>query len=392
MLTLYRRHNKGCHGKKSRRGVDLCSCPLWIRGSYQGETLRQSLYAFDITSLEAAEAWREKWKAQARGEGESVAKEARAKIADATERFLADAKARSLHEASIYKYTLLLRRLKEFAEKNRLECLDQLGPDTLSRFRESWVGGACTRGKKLELLRAFFRFCMERKWIADNPARFLKTPRVTLKPTLPFDSAEMIRILAACETLYAQTSKNGKENARRLPGLVLLMRFGGLRIGDAASLRCDRIDAKGRLFLYCAKTGTPVSVVLPPHVIDVLNKTPRATPERFFWNAKCKLETNTKVWDTRLRRLFRLANVPDGHSHRFRDSFAVELLLAGVPMERLSILLGHSSIRITERHYAPWIRSRQEQLEADVSNAWKDDALLAALGTKAYSPQSRRVN
>jgi hypothetical protein len=32
----------------------------------------------------------------------------------------------------------------------------------------------------------------------------------------------------------------------------------------------------------------------------------------------------------------------------------------------IAILLGHSSIRITERHYSPWIRSRQEQLERDV--------------------------
>ena len=32
------------------------------------------------------------------------------------------------------------------------------------------------------------------------------------------------------------------------------------------------------------------------------------------------------------------------------DTFAVELRLAGVPLDRVSILLGHSSIRITERH------------------------------------------
>ena len=35
--------------------------------------------------------------------------------------------------------------------------------------------------------------------------------------------------------------------------------------------------------------------------------------------------------------------------------------------ERVSILLGHSSVRITERHYARWGGSRQRQLEADVS-------------------------
>jgi len=49
----------------------------------------------------------------------------------------------------------------------------------------------------------------------------------------------------------------------------------------------------------------------------------------------------------------------------------VELLLAGMPIERVSILLGHQSVRVTERHYNPWVRSRQEQLEADVASAWK---------------------
>ncbi len=67
-----------------------------------------------------------------------------------------------------------------------------------------------------------------------------------------------------------------------------------------------------------------------------------------------------------------------GHAHRFRDTFAVELHLAGVPLDRVSVLLGHSSIRITERHYAPWTRSRQEQIEADLKAAWRADPVIAA--------------
>jgi integrase len=65
-------------------------------------------------------------------------------------------------------------------------------------------------------------------------------------------------------------------------------------------------------------------------------------------------------------------------SHRFRDTFSVELLLSGVPIERVSILLGHQSVRITEKHHNPWIRSRQEQLEADVQRAWASDPLVAS--------------
>jgi integrase len=71
-----------------------------------------------------------------------------------------------------------------------------------------------------------------------------------------------------------------------------------------------------------------------------------------------------------LKKLFSLAEVSGGHPHRFRHTFAVELLLGGVPIERVSILLGHSSTPITETHYSAWVRARQEQLEADVRQSW----------------------
>jgi len=90
------------------------------------------------------------------------------------------------------------------------------------------------------------------------------------------------------------------------------------------------------------------------------------------------------IWQQSLQTLLSLAGVQGGHAHRFRDTFAVELLLSGVPLERVSVLLGHQSIRITERHYAPWTRSRQDQLEADLQHAWSEDpiALMQAKGTK----------
>jgi integrase len=60
----------------------------------------------------------------------------------------------------------------------------------------------------------------------------------------------------------------------------------------------------------------------------------------------------------------------------FRDTFAVELLFAGVPLDQVSLLLGHSSVKITERHYAPFCKARQEQLAASVKLAWKKPTQL----------------
>ena len=77
-----------------------------------------------------------------------------------------------------------------------------------------------------------------------------------------------------------------------------------------------------------------------------------------------------------------------------RRLFAVELLLTRVPIERVSVLLGHQSVRITERHYAPWVRSRQEHLEADLANAWKYDPLIAleTQGTRGGHGKTRGPN
>jgi len=64
------------------------------------------------------------------------------------------------------------------------------------------------------------------------------------------------------------------------------------------------------------------------------------------------------------------AGVEDGHSHRLRDTFSVELLQKGISLETVSMLLGHTSIKTTQRHYAPWVKSRQDALETAVKMSW----------------------
>jgi integrase/recombinase XerD len=87
-------------------------------------------------------------------------------------------------------------------------------------------------------------------------------------------------------------------------------------------------------------------------------------------------DTAAGNWRRTLRKVFKLAGVKGGHPHRFRDTFAVDLLLAGVPLKQVSILLGHGSIRIAEKHYSPWIRDRQDQLEANLEKAWALDPVV----------------
>ena len=58
-------------------------------------------------------------------------------------------------------------------------------------------------------------------------------------------------------------------------------------------------------------------------------------------------------------------------SHRLRATFAVDLLQKGLPLEHVSKLLGHKSVTTTERHYARWVKERQDRLDSLVSATWK---------------------
>lgn len=75
-------------------------------------------------------------------------------------------------------------------------------------------------------------------------------------------------------------------------------------------------------------------------------------------------------------------------AYMLRATFAVEMLLAGVPLEQVSILLGHKSVKITEKHYAPWVKARQELLAANVRKAW---VVLQSSGRKARRKQPQRA-
>lgn len=287
---------------------------------------------------------------------------------------MADAKARELNERTIYKYKFLFKQLSAFCDAEGVRDLRRLDVRLLRKFRTTWKDRNPAALKKLERLRAFYRFAVSNKWVESNLAKDLKKPLIEDRQTLPYSNDEMFRILTATETRIAECQAPARDNARGLKPLILLLRYSGLRIGDA--VRCDttRLDS-GRLRLYTQKTGTHVHLPLPEFVVRALDACPRMNERYWFWTGTGKPSTAVGDWHGRLLDLAEDAKIQRLHAHRFRDTFAVSLLLEGVPIERVSILLGHSSIKVTEQHYSPWIRERQEQAEADVRRTWARDPL-----------------
>lgn len=276
-------------------------------------------------------------------------------VRDAFAAFYEDCQVRNLNDATLRKYRLLRDRLSDFAG---LHCpsLKELNIERLRAFRSTWKDGPRAAGKKIGRLRTFFRFCIDNQWIERNLALLLKASLVKDKPTLPFSREEMVKIV---------------DKAGDALTFILTLRYTGMRISDAAMLRTSAVDGN-RVFLYTQKTGTPVYVPVPEILTNLLRAIKPIGGYFFLRGESTRMDTCTDLWRRELSRVFTNAKIANGHPHRFRDTFAVELLLAGVPIEHVSILLGHASIRITERRYAPWVKRRQEKLEEEVSRAWGD--------------------
>ena len=269
------------------------------------------------------------------------------------------------------------KRFLPWCEALHLVRLDAIRTPQLKEFRCTWECNARTARRRHERLRSFFAFCVSNRWLLANPTDGLKKPLAPRTvPTDYFNRREFQRILDATYE-YEYRGFDCHQRSARLRALVLLMRWSGLAIKDAGTLERARLDERGALFLRRAKTGTPVYVPLPPAIVSVLRQLPSCNPAYFFWSGVGQPYNAVSAYQRSLRKLFRIADLrhADGtrkscRSHMFRDTFAVELLLAGVPIDQVAALLGHRSVKMTEKHYLPWVKARQKQLTASVRRAW----------------------
>jgi site-specific recombinase XerD len=132
--------------------------------------------------------------------------------------------------------------------------------------------------KRQGMVCGFFFFCIRQGWLRTNPMMEVGAIKVTQKPTDYFPRPEFTAIVEA--TSQYKGSRWGEQDARfreRLRTLTLLMRWSGLAIRDAVTLRRDRLGEDDSVFLYRAKTGEPVRVLLPPDVAKALREVPPGT-------------------------------------------------------------------------------------------------------------------
>ena len=265
-----------------------------------------------------------------------------------------------LRDSTRTRYEQTCKAFGEFLNSRAITDLDEITRAVIEDFK-AWQLARVTkkkfsrggRGVVLDaaILHRIFGYAIECELIAKNPVRLEGRPGDSAeRGAQPFKPAELTKLRdAAGRDLLA----------------FLLLRWTGLRGSDAVGLRWGEIDWEtreiNRLTLKRRKR-----VILPIHqelffALEVERDRRKPQPEdRVLLNP----ETNQPLTRPRLYQrivaMGRRAEVLDAHPHRFRDSFAVDLLARGASPYDVAKLLG-DTVETIEKHYAPFVRELRER-------------------------------
>lgn len=361
MQSLYRRHEAQCRYKKMGVRHIKCNCPVWMDGyDEHGNRGRRSLKTRSWTHAQER-------LSKLEAGGSLPARPYSPLVAKAVQSFLTDCATRNIAPSTLIRYTNTLVPLGEFFTGT----IADLDLETLRAFRAArGVIAPASAAVEMTTLKSFLRFCLNSKWTTEDFSRkgVLRSARIDSVPTMPFNAEEVTRILDACNVIRNPHNPNTNERIQaRARGLILVMLYSGFRISDAVQLRRDSVNFdSGQMLIRVMKTRVPLYSKLPLVALEALRAIPVESPY-FFWSGVsqpiCAFASARRTIAT----LLELANITDGHPHRFRDTFAVELLLNGADLRTVQLLLGHTSIKTTEKHYAPYVLGMQRILDEAVS-------------------------
>jgi site-specific recombinase XerD len=279
-------------------------------------------------------------------------------------------------------YATIRRVMLDWAANEGIVNLSDITEDALDKWVKSWTESKNTKGFRISRVRAFFKWAHALRKIEENPTIVLGSiKRENEEETQPLTAAQFNELIEATYRYDADRRVDKDRFGADLRAIFLVQRWTGLRLSDVLMLPRSSVVGN-RIATKMQKTGDSFGQIVPTVVIEALNAVPvRKTmhPDQFFWSRKCDHRTLAGMWTPRVRRMNEYINFKDEktgeplefHSHMLRDTFAVELLLAGVPLEKVSKLLGHKSVRVTEKHYAPWVKKRIAQLEDEMMDAMR---------------------
>lgn len=232
------------------------------------------------------------------------------------------------------RYMRAMRRFAQFAPKY----LADLNPEHIERFLDYLMNHGCSSRSTNTYLTAIKSFC---NWLQErhniwkiNPASLVKMLKEAPVKQRVLSEAELQKVLAVC--------------TQRQKDILLLVKNTGLRSCELRNLHLASLDLPRRMLHMLhivGKGGKGRSVPLNDTAIDILKRHSQS-----YIELTKSLQSSNALW-LMCFRLSKKAGIESFGPHALRHKFCTDLWRKGKPPTKISRIMGHASIRTTERIY-----------------------------------------
>lgn len=208
-----------------------------------------------------------------------------------------------------------------------------------------------TVARKLAAIRSFFQFCVRKRWMDDNPAKVVATPKQD-KPVPSFLSEEEMQE-------FLDLPRTSKPLDKRDKAMMELLYATGIRVSELVGINLEdvkfserliRIKGKGkkeRLVPFGRMAEESLRSYL--HARPLINKGQVEERPLFLNYRGRKLSPRSveRIVDKYIRRSAVRRKISP---HSLRHSFASHLLSRGADLRVIQELLGHESLATTQKY------------------------------------------
>lgn len=236
-----------------------------------------------------------------------------------------------------------LAQLTDFLKSQAKDQVFQVETDDIEEFKkylakENYTPKSISR--KLNSVKSLFRFLVEEGIIEKDLSRSVKHPKI--KNDLP-------RVLKPIE--YRALRDVCRHDKRTL-AIIELMLQAGLRISEVANLQIEDIR-ENELVIRAYESHEQRAVPLnraSKEAIEAYLKERHSSRSKFFFVTKTGRQLLVRNIRSILNRYFEKANLQEVKVNDLRNTFIVEQLSAGVPLNIISRIVGHKRLSTTERY------------------------------------------
>jgi site-specific recombinase XerD len=275
------------------------------------------------------------------------------------ETYLSNKKLEGLSPRTLAYYKDSIERFLEYSDKHLSDVTSQDIREYLTYRQSSGKCGAIALDSIRRNLNTFFNTINNEGFIQYNPMAKIKKIKSPKKVKKPFTDWEIERMR---DKLNSKPEKTPLQQYMKLRDQALfeLLLSSGIRLRECTQLNKSDMDLKNRTFIVLGK-GNKERVcyfsVKTQYFLDKLlnfnyrgNTIKYADEEALFVgkqknkNGDCRLSSNAIERST--RELGESCGVK-AHPHKFRRTFATNLLNKDVPIEQIKELLGHANLDTT---------------------------------------------